>query len=178
MSGVTTNSLLLAVLLAVSIASASADEPPRADDKLQVDPPAASTTDVKCPCADDYAAAVAAYDARPGIQVHPQWEVCSVPRGSVGKYGAHMSKFDALTPAQDGRTTTIFLTAAKRRTLWGTRPVECSAWVMIDTVGIPKNIFDAGMRDKLSDAELAACEKLIRAVAKCPGSEPPAQSPP
>lgn len=168
MSGVTASSPLLAILLAATIVSASDDGPPRADDQSQADPPAASEAEVKCPCADDFAAAVAAYDARPGIPVHPEWKVCSVPRGSVGKYGAHMAKFDALTPAHEGRTTSIFLNAAKRRTLWGTRPVECSVWVTADTPGVPKNIFSLAVRDKLTDAELAACETLIRAIAKCP----------
>ena len=165
MSAVTSRHILLAVVLAV--ASASADEPKPDDDK-KIDPPAASEAAVKCPCADDFAAAVAAYDARPGTPVHPVWEVCSVPRGSVGKYGAHMAKFDALTPAHEGRTTSIFLNAAKRRTLWGTRPVECSAWVMIDTPGVPKSLVNPPVRGKLTDAELADCEARIRAIANCP----------
>lgn len=171
MSAVIARNLLWAVLLAV--ASVSADETSRTDEDKKVDLPAASETAIKCPCADDFAAAVAAYDARPGNPVHPEWEVCSVPRGSVGKYGAHTTKFDALTPAHEGRTTSMFLNAAKRRTLWGTRPVECSAWVIADTPsGVPKNIFSLAVRDKLSDAELAACETLIRAIAKCPQTAP------
>lgn len=171
MSAVITRNLLLAVLLAV--ASVSADEPSRTDEDKKVDLPAASETAVKCPCVDDFAAAAAAYDARPGIPVHPEWEVCSVPRGSVGKYGAHMEKFDALTPAHEGRTTSVFLNTAKRWTLWGTRPVECSAWVIADSsYGVPKNIFKLVVRDKLTDAELAACEAQIRAIAKCPQTDP------
>ena len=156
------------VLLAVSIASASASEPGAVDDKPQADPLAASETAVKCPCADDFAAAVAVYDARPGTPARQEWEVCSVPRGSVGKYGTRMAKFDPLTPAQNGRTTSIFLNAAKRRTLWGTRPVECSVWVLADTPGVPTSLFKLAVHDKLSDAELAACETAIRAIAKCP----------
>ena len=142
--------------------------PSHAAEDAQTVPTAASEPAVTCPCADDYAAAAAAYDARPGIPVHPQWDVCSVPHGGVGKNGASMTKFDALTPAQDGRNTTIFLNAARRWTFGGTHPVECSAWVIVDSPGVPKSLIGLTIRDKLSDAELAGGETLIRAIAKCP----------
>ena len=121
---------------------------------------------VTCPCADDFAAAVAAYDSRSGAPLRTEWEVCSTPRGGVGKYGASMFKFDALAPMEIGRTTHIHLDASRG----GFRRIAyCSA-----SVGVDRNIrlggpflYGPAIHEKLSDAERSACEILIRTIAGC-----------
>jgi len=124
---------------------------------------------VTCPCADDFAAAVTIYDARSGIPMRPVSDVCSDPRGSVGKYVSITAKFDALTPSETGRTTQMFLGAFRSWTFWGTHPISCSAWVFVDSWSSKNStLFGIAIHKGLSDAELATCESLIRKIAHCP----------
>jgi hypothetical protein len=121
---------------------------------------------VKCPCADDFAAAVAAYDSRSGASLRNEWEVCSIPRGGVGKYGTLIFKFDALAPMEIGRTTQLHLDASRGNFR---RIAYCSASVSADRstrLGGPF-LFGPAIHEKLSDAERSACEALIRTIAGC-----------
>lgn len=122
----------------------------------------------RCPCADDFAAAVTAYDSRGGVPKHAEWEVCSVPRGGVGKRGASRFKFDALAPMENGRTTQIHLDASRgnfRRIKYCSASV--AVWDRSIHVGGPW-LFGPAIHEKISDAELSACETLIRTIAGCP----------
>lgn len=121
---------------------------------------------VACPCADDFAAAVAVYDSRGGVPNQAEWEVCSIPRGGVGKHGAGAFKFDALAPMESGRMTQLHLDASRGNFR---RIKYCSASVSANRnirLGGPF-LFGPAIHEKLSDAELSACETLIRTIAGC-----------
>lgn len=120
-----------------------------------------------CPCADDFNAAIAIYEARPGTPIQQPHDVCSDSKGGLGKYGVAMRKFDALTPSDKGRTTHIHMDASRNRTLWGSRYVHCWVWVWTDSQPMT-SLFRPPNRKDFSDAELAACVKMVREIAQCP----------
>lgn len=123
---------------------------------------------VACPCAEDFAKAVEVFDARPGRPERGQWNFCSLPRGRRGLLvEPRTTKFDALTPSDEGRTTTIVLLAARGRNLLGQRRMHCGALVFNDSRFNAVYLFQA-LREKISEPELVACEKLALAIAKCP----------
>lgn len=158
----------------MSIGSAASDPPDarnkdNATPKVDQTPVAganASESTVACPCADDFNAAIKIYDARPGTAIQSEYDGCADPKGGLGKYGISMHKFDALTPSEKGRYTNMNMDASRNRTLWGTRYVHC--WVSVWTDSQPISwLFKPPRRNGLSDAELAACVRMLREIAHC-----------
>lgn len=126
------------------------------------------TAAVACPCAEDFAKAVEVFDARPGRPERGQWKFCTLPPGERDLFDEpRTTKFDALTPSDEGRTTTIVLSAARMRNLLGKRRMHCGALVFHDSRFNPIYLFQA-WREKISEPELAACEKLVLKIARCP----------
>lgn len=166
---------MMAVLLCLSIGSATGDPPdaqnkadatPEPDQETPVTDTSANELTVVCPCADDFNTAIKIYDARPGTPIRPEPDGCSGPKGGLGKYGVLMSKFDSLTPSEKGRTTNLHMNASRNWTFWGTRPVDCSVWVWTDSQPMT-SLLKPSIHKDLSDAELAACIKMVREIAHC-----------
>jgi len=135
---------------------------------------------VTCPCADDYAAAVAAYDARPGAPL-TAWLGCDESIAGTGGRIAHATKSDPDPTDQYWDWVTVILVAKGR---WGYgHGVSrlCEAWTyrgLAGDFGRPPlgqptpdamgPVYVYGRHAHLSAAEISACEQLIRATRNCP----------
>ena len=130
----------------------------------------------ECPCVDEYAAAVAAYNARNGAPL-TAWLDCDDTIAGVGGRIAYATKSDPEPPDW----VTVILVAKGR---WGYGygiSRLCEAWTYNGVagdfgrppVGKPTPhpdgpYFSYGRHAHLSTEEVLACEQLIRATTVCP----------
>lgn len=115
---------------------------------------------VTCPCADDYADAVTAFNAQPGGRL-TTWDVCDAKFHKVG-INARSEKV-AQMPGGSVKTL-IWLASARSYWPWS-YPGMCSAITLNDKLIYGEEGWQ-GVR--LTVAEVAACEALTRGIAVCP----------
>ncbi len=56
--------------------------------------------------------------------------------------------------------------ASRAGTLWGTHYLHCWVWVWTDSQPVA-TLFKPQNHEDFSDAELAACVKMVREIAQC-----------
>lgn len=135
----------------------SDDSDPATEDK-----PVAS-----CPCASEFAAAVAAYDARPGAPL-TAWLGCS---NEIAGTGGRIGYATKASPESPGWVTVILV--ARGRWSYGHGIARsCEAWTYNGLAGDwgrpPLGKPTHGQHKPISESEVQACEALIRATAACP----------
>ena len=134
--------------------------------------PAATTQEaavpaVACPCASEYAAAVRAFNERPGDPL-TQWQGCHREvSGTEGLIG-YATKPDTKPP---GYMTVILVSKGR----WGYgRGIQrrCEAWSYGGLAGDwgrpPLGDATHGSQGHISEDEIKACSRLIQETAKCP----------
>lgn len=134
--------------------------------------PAATTRDaavpaVACPCASEYATAVAEYNKRPGDPLI-QWTGCHVEvSGTEGLIGYAAKP----APEPPGAMTVILVSKGR----WGYGhgiQRRCEAWAYNGLAGDwgrpPLGEPTHGGKARISEDEIKACTRLIRETAKCP----------
>lgn len=135
-----------------------------ADDQTEAAAPAAT-----CPCVNEYAAAVRAFNELPGAPL-TTWLRCSDMAAGYGGLIGYMTK----EHAQPDRWMTVIL-VSKGRMGYG-KKIEivrrCQAWMYEGLAGDygrpPLGPPDYGGHAGLSKAEVQACARVIEATAKCP----------
>lgn len=165
--------------------SASCDDSDQATDDKCVAGACVNAPVVACPCAEDYAAAVAAYDARPGDPLST-WLACdqsSVGGSGVGGLVAYATKSDP-DPTQKYMDWVTVILVAKGRWGYGRGIARlCEAWTYRGLAGDfgrpPLDPFRSapgpagpqfvyGRHAHLSAPEISSCAELIRATRNCP----------
>lgn len=157
------------------------DSDPATDDKC-VAGACVNEPVVACPCADEYAAAVAAYDARPGALL-TAWLGCDESIAGTGGRIAYATKEDPDPTGKHMDWVTVILVAKGR---WGYgRGITrlCEAWTYRGLAGDfarppldpyrsapgpagPQFVYSRHAH--LSAAEISACAELIQATRNCP----------
>jgi len=134
--------------------------------------PAATTQDanapvVACPCASEYAAAVGAFNERPGDPL-AKWVGCETQVSGTDGLIGYATKVDSKPP---GYMTLILVSKGR----WGYGhgiQRRCEAWAYNGLAGDwgrpPLGDATHGNHGRISEDEIRACTRLIRETAKCP----------
>lgn len=122
---------------------------------------------VACPCASEFTAAVAAYNARPDAPL-TAWLGCNDEVAGVGGLIGYATK---ASPAPPGSLTVILV--ARGRWSYGHGIARsCEAWTYDGLAGDwgrpPLGEPTHGRYSKISQKEVLACAALIRTTAVCP----------
>lgn len=115
---------------------------------------------VTCPCADDYAVAVMAYDAQQGGRL-TKWDVCDAKFHKLGI----SARSEKVAQMPGGRVKTLVWLASARSYWPWSYPGMCRAITLNDRVVYGG---EGWQHVRLTVAEVAACDALIRGIAVCP----------